>query len=286
MDANIKLQGTLEPGLLMDMLQIMNRRKTLNGYVEVSDALAVGRIWLQGGVIIAANWKERQGELAVESMLRLKQGFFAMGEATTLPAKTISKDTVGLLMLCMRAIGRDALTPAVAACVSQLETAPKATVPESVVPANKAAEPVSVPPHHDGARPRCGYVLAGRWSLGVAAAVTLVALTGIGMQMGQKPLAMPQGSSAGQVVSPAPVVPPSPTAVVPVKPVVVQNDGWPDIMLSALAASGKNHWCAILNGQLLGVGEQVDGVIIRSIRPNGVVLEFQGQRRFLCSARK
>jgi len=52
MDTNIKMQGALEPGLLMDMLQIMSRRKNLNGYVEVSDASAVGRIWLQEGSII------------------------------------------------------------------------------------------------------------------------------------------------------------------------------------------------------------------------------------------
>jgi len=146
---------------------------------------------------------------------------------------------------------------------------------------NKVDEPTPALAHLAVGRPRKrGFFGAGRRSLGFAAALVLVAVAGTSVMLGRQFLVMSQGLSMKQVES-VPVVSPAPSVVVsgPVKFITVQNDGWPDIMISALAASGKNHWCAILNGQLLGVGEKVDGVTVRSIRANGVVLEFQGQRR-------
>ncbi len=276
MATNLKMQGELEPGLLMDVLQVLNRRRNLNGYVEVTSASVMGRIWLQEGAIIAATWKDRQGELAVECMLRLKQGLFEVGEAISLPAKTISKDTTAVLLMCMRAIGRDSLTPAAPTRPPAQQVPVQVTIP--VMP----DEPMPAPDRLPVDRPRKrGFVVAGRWSLGIAAAMLLVVL-GTGGMVGAKLWTATQTLGSVQTV-PVPVVTPTvPVAAVPAKPVII-NDGWPNVMLSALAASGKRHYCAILNGQLLGVGEQVDGVTVRSIRANGVVLEYQGQRRFLCA---
>lgn len=290
METNLKMQGELEPGLLMDLLQVMNRRHSLNGYVDVAASSVAGRIWLHEGAIIAANWKDREGELAVECMLRLKQGVFEVGEATVLPARTIFKDTVALLMVCMRSIGRDALNPVVPTRNSRSQQIQKVAVPEPVMSlpvnlANRADEPMPAPACLPVDRPRKrGRVLAGRWSWRLGIALLVLALTGIGVRMGLK---FHAENKEAVVVSQVPVVvpPPAPVVVaVPLKTMPVLQDGWPDIMLSALAASGKRHYCAILNGQLLGIGEQVDGVTLRSIRANGVVLEYQGKRRFLCSA--
>ncbi|MEI8139332.1 MAG: DUF4388 domain-containing protein [bacterium] len=277
MATNFKMQGELEPGLLMDVLQVLNRRRNLNGYVEVTSASVMGRIWLQEGAIISAIWNDRQGELAVECMLRLKQGLFEVGEAISLPAKTISKDTTAILMMCMRAIGRDSLAPAAPTRLPPAQQAPvQTTIP--VMTDEPMPTPVRLPVDRPCKR---GFVVAGRWSLGIAAAILLVVL-GTGGMAGTKLWTATQTPVPVQV-EPVPVVTPTvPVIALPAKPVII-NDGWPNVMLSALAASGKRHYCAILNGQLLGVGEQVDGVTVRSIRANGVVLEYQGQRRFLCA---
>lgn len=164
MSTNLKMHGELEPGLLMDMLQVMNRRRNLNGYVEVSDSSVAGRIWLQEGAVIAANWKDRQGELAVESMLRLKQGVFEIGEAAVLPTRTIFKDTVALLMMCMRAIGREALNPEVPLQKPQVRQADHGfygSIPGKL--ADVADEQMPVPAHlHEDRRRGRGLVMTRR----------------------------------------------------------------------------------------------------------------------------
>ncbi|MEI6165775.1 MAG: DUF4388 domain-containing protein [bacterium] len=287
MGTNFKMQGELESGLLMDMLQVMTRRKTLNGYVEVSASAMTGRIWLQEGAIIAADWNGRKGELAVECMLRLKQGQFMVGEATELPAKTIVKDTVALLMLCLRAIGRDALAPVAPA---RLPSSPPAQCVVSDVsgsPADQSDEPMPAPAHHAGVRPsKRGFLMAGRWMKPVAVAAGVALVVGLSVTWGARFLTEKKASAAVN-----PIMEPRPPAVMvvattPEKPPVVIQDGWPDIILSALAASGQRQCYAILNGQLLGVGEQVDGVTVRSIRANGVMLEYLGKRRFLCAVQQ
>ncbi len=293
MGTNLKMQGVLEPGILMDMLQVMNRRKTLTGHIEVSAAGAVGKIWIREGSIIAANWKERQGELAVESILRLKDGLFVVNDDSDLPPQTINKDTVALLMLCMRAIGKEALTPTAPARAPAAPRAPAAAVAEKME--NQVDEPMPAPARLPSNRPRMrGLAMAGRWSLRIAAALLLLFLAGMGVIKGHSLWLTDKGVSAGdELVPPSAIVPtPAPTPVaapaklVIEKPALPAVDGWPEVMLSALAASGQRHWCAILNGQLLGVGEQVDGVTVRAIRANGVVLEYQGKRKFLCAVQK
>lgn len=287
MGTNVKMQGELESGLLMDMLQVMTRRKTLNGYIEVSASAMTGRIWLQEGTIIAANWNERQGELAVECMLRLKQGQFLVGETTELPPKTIIKDTVALLMLCVRAIGRDALTPVAPARLSPPQLAQGVVSDIPGRPAENSDEPMPAPAHHPVVRPRKrGLWMTGRWRKPLAIAAGVVLVVGLSVIGGARLLEEKKESA---VVNPIPEpIPRAETGVATpsVKPQVDSQADWPDIILSALAASGPQHCCAILNGRLLGVGEQVDGVTLRSIRANGVVLEYLGQRRFLCAVQK
>ena len=289
MAKKVKMQGELEPGLLMDMLQLVNRRRNLNGYIEVTDSLVSGRIWLQEGSIIAANWKDRQGELAVESMLRLKQGMFEVGDVAALPAKTILKDTGALLMVCMRAIGRDALIPGSPARIVSPPPELKVSAPNSEVPSKPIDETMPAPAHQNPTNRPCkrGSFMAGRWSWRIAAMVCLFLILGTALIIGVRRFGVRQMPVAEQIK----MVPEKPQAIpavvlAPSSSLAVVHDGWPDIILSALAASGKNHWCAILNGQLLGVGEQVDGVTVRSIRTNGVLLEYQGQRRFMCAAKK
>lgn len=291
MNNNLIMQGTLEPGLLMDMLQVMNRRRTLSGYIEVTDEAVRGRIWLQAGALIAANWKDRQGELAIESMLRLKKGFFVVCESDPLPARTIFKDTVAVLMMCMRSMGRDSLTPVVPVRAVAVPVGDKisVSVSASTVAAAEALNPVATSqPVEIACKGGFLFLSGGYWR--IAATILAVLIAGLGVFVGMKSLPAKKMASMVPAKQESPVI--VPEVVVPVvkAPTLVHaapivHDVWPEIMLSALAASGKRNYCAILNGQLLGVGEQVDGVTVRSIRPNGVVLEYQGKRRFLCSAK-
>jgi hypothetical protein len=160
---------------------------------------------------------------------------------------------------------------------------------------SKVDEPIPAPARLPSRRSRMrGLSLAGRWSLRIAAALLLLVCAGVGALKGYRLWETKQTVATGKetdqasavVTVPAPVPVAVPPNHVTPKPVAPASDGWPNVMLSALAASGQRPWCAILNGQLLGVGEQVDGVTIRSIRANGVVLEYQGQRRFLCAIQK
>jgi hypothetical protein len=287
MDSNLKMQGEIDSGLLRDLLQVLARRKTLNGYVEVKNSATTGRIWVQEGVIIAADWNGRQGELALECMLRLKQGFFTVGEAACLPARAIFKDTVVLLMQCLRAIGRDTLTPSVSVRVPPSGSVQN-RIPEitgRLIP--KEDDPVPAPVHPPVARPRKrGVSLEWQWRKPATIAAGLALVVGLSVMWGAHSL-----FEKKELALTNPIPPPLPPVAVVAAPVPVASpragqDGWPDIILSALAASNQRHYCAILNGQLLGVGEQVDGVTVRSIRSNGVVVEYLGQRRFLCAAQK
>jgi hypothetical protein len=51
-------------------------------------------------------------------------------------------------------------------------------------------------------------------------------------------------------------------------------------------ACGKVRACAILNGQIIESGGEVDGITVHSIRANGVLLEYQGQRRFMAMEKR
>ncbi|OGV64257.1 MAG: hypothetical protein A2498_05340 [Lentisphaerae bacterium RIFOXYC12_FULL_60_16] len=89
------------------------------------------------------------------------------------------------------------------------------------------------------------------------------------------------------VTAPTTTIPPTPLVtppVIPVTPVAVQAPRvvtvWPSISLSGIAGGGKTG-SAILNGDIIGVGETISGVRLLEIRNRGVELEYKGERRFI-----
>lgn len=55
---------------------------------------------------------------------------------------------------------------------------------------------------------------------------------------------------------------------------------WPELQLSGIAFRGDRS-IAIINGSMLSVGDQIDGVVIRRVEPGRVILEWNGERRTL-----
>jgi hypothetical protein len=66
---------------------------------------------------------------------------------------------------------------------------------------------------------------------------------------------------------PPPPAPPPPAAVTPPTP--------PDLKLEGIFIEG-NLREAVINGQIVGIGDEIDGARVMRIEPNGVKLEFQG----------
>jgi hypothetical protein len=59
-------------------------------------------------------------------------------------------------------------------------------------------------------------------------------------------------------------------------------DGWPVMALNAvMSLSDPAKSQAMLNNELLNVGDSVQGVKLIEIRENGVTLEFNGEQRFI-----
>lgn len=57
-------------------------------------------------------------------------------------------------------------------------------------------------------------------------------------------------------------------------------DGWPPVALTAVMSLGANRSAAMINNDLLNVGDSVSGVVVLEIRENGVMLEYKGEQRF------
>jgi hypothetical protein len=53
------------------------------------------------------------------------------------------------------------------------------------------------------------------------------------------------------------------------------------VELTSLIRSSQGQSSAILNGRLLAVGEQIDGVSLVEVAADGVTLAYKGKRRFL-----
>lgn len=56
---------------------------------------------------------------------------------------------------------------------------------------------------------------------------------------------------------------------------------WPAIKLGSLARAGGGKSSAILNGKLVLVGDEIEGVTLVEVAANGVTLDLKGQRLFL-----
>ena len=123
--------------------------------------------------------------------------------------------------------------------------------------------------------------LVRTWTRRLALAASLATLLAAGICYALDRI--DQWKSSGTAVV---AVQPPVTIAVPVHSVKEIQDGWPSLTLSALIACGKARACAILNGQIIEVGGQVDGITVRSICANGVMLEYQGQRRFIAMEKR
>lgn len=55
---------------------------------------------------------------------------------------------------------------------------------------------------------------------------------------------------------------------------------WPPLSLTALMGKGTKG-SARINGELLGVGDEIEGVVFKAVGNNGVYLEYKGKTRFL-----
>lgn len=55
---------------------------------------------------------------------------------------------------------------------------------------------------------------------------------------------------------------------------------WPSLTLTSVMGKGTKG-SALINGQLIGVGDSIEGVKFKSVGQNGVYLEFKGKTRFL-----
>jgi len=309
MDAHNKMTGELEPGLLLDMLQLMSRRKNLNGVIEIVSGSTAGRIWLSQGMMIAAEWRGRQGEAAVETILTLTQGTFSVQDAMEFPARTIERDSVAVLMSCARAIGKAQLTPPVASAPgfevskSKLADPRPRTVPVSAVSAPVSAsasgslhslvQSLRVAPEQASVAKapvlrRSSARAWGRWAAVSAAAAAFMLISFVlvprivSARAGKE--VRPEASAAAATPVPAQRV----MVSVPVKgiPGAEEPAGWPVMNLSALVACDRTGGCAILNGQLVGVGGEVDGIRLRAIRSSGVILEYRGKSRTIAMERR
>jgi hypothetical protein len=55
---------------------------------------------------------------------------------------------------------------------------------------------------------------------------------------------------------------------------------WPRLSLSGLVG-GKRGGAAIINNQVIGIGEAIEGVVVTDLTKKGATLEYQGERLFL-----
>lgn len=122
----------------------------------------------------------------------------------------------------------------------------------------------------------------GKWIKRLAVAAGLMALFGVGVLHAVERWNVWMAPDPVLNVPQVPLV----TVSVPLQPAMQIQDGWPYLSLSALVACGQVRACAILNGQIIEAGGEVDGIRVRSIRANGVFLEYQGKRRFVAMEKR
>jgi len=63
-------------------------------------------------------------------------------------------------------------------------------------------------------------------------------------------------------------------------PAVEEVVTWPALTLTGVVGKGSNG-SAILNKQIVGIGETIEGVRVIAIRDKGVELEFSGKKQIL-----
>lgn len=87
--------------------------------------------------------------------------------------------------------------------------------------------------------------------------------------------AVPNVTATPQVAAPAPAAPVAPAAPAPAPKLVV----WPRLAVTGVMGGRAGHGAVIINGQMLNVGETVEGARIVSADRRGVTLTFSGETR-------
>lgn len=70
------------------------------------------------------------------------------------------------------------------------------------------------------------------------------------------------------------------TSVVPSAPPAVVKIEWPALTLTAVMGNGKKG-SAMINGQLISIGDQIEGVEFVGVGKNGIYVQYKGVSRFL-----
>jgi hypothetical protein len=89
--------------------------------------------------------------------------------------------------------------------------------------------------------------------------------------------------TVARVPPPAVRVPPArtpPPVAKPPEPAPSPPPVWPSLVLSGVVGKGNNG-SAIINGEVVGIGEVIEGVKVTGIRKQGADLEYQGDVRYL-----
>ncbi len=101
-DGNIKLTGTIEPGVVADVMQFISSRSDQIGFLLIHSAATEGRIWFQNGAMISAECGSTKDHDAIKRILGLKSGRFAFVDDKNAPERTIFDDTTNVLLECFR----------------------------------------------------------------------------------------------------------------------------------------------------------------------------------------
>ena len=91
---------------------------------------------------------------------------------------------------------------------------------------------------------------------------------------------VPAPASAAQpasVSNPPPAHPATPSATATSKP--AGSAAWPEFQITAAIGGLNSKWYARINGQLVKVGDKVDGATVTAIAPDLITLDFNGEQR-------
>ncbi len=314
----VRMGGEIQPGLVVELLQLLSSRNGAAGYLEVSSAGSSGRTWFRNGRMVDAQWGIRSGEAAVRDMLAIQDGRFRFVESDLTRKPSIHRDITCILLDGMRALDEHGSQPlaqpqpppdppppppepgrAPGASRPKPPGTPKAPAPPSAAgPAREASpsptpkarrvtratrkrrasqpaakpEPLSPPRSAVRAKPSLTQQLALAALLLVGFAISVVWIGA--SEAANRPATAPVAAVAAAPIQPefrAPAPAPEPIRSL-----------WPRFSLSGLLASGQldGEGAAVVNGEVVSVGERINGMIVREIGNSGIILEYDGDYKF------
>nr|MBA2564732.1 DUF4388 domain-containing protein [Gemmatimonadota bacterium] len=111
-DARV-FRGSLETIEMLDILQLLNLgRKT--GVLVLGVGSGAGRIWFDGGEIVAVEKADSTGEAAFRDLLALKRGAFRFETGPIRAERTLHKPTSALILDALRLEDESGRSPALA----------------------------------------------------------------------------------------------------------------------------------------------------------------------------